>query len=484
MNRFSNTAIVINVAFLLVFLLSILFAWFGYPLFTYDSYCFLPASFELSNGHGLFNKFYNAGFIPDYRFIFYPPLYPVVVSNLMIQPGPLFLYMAVTILNLISVLLSVIILKRMIKQGTLKGKGNVRILAFCVLWIFANCSFILTTNSRPEVLCRLFLYALILLAFTSIRYREMIAGLICTLGLLTSPVFGIYLFFVCILHLVYTGQMKMVIYLAMGAGAGGLLFMLLYPFSISELLDAMSVHSKRVIFSRGNERSVSGFLHYHVFSNNAAMGIFLVVFALVYTVRLALENRSMGNRRLLFITVLFIFVSLICYFAFRNMPMSYYVYVLTPLMLTLVLADINKPVPLLKPALSLLLVSMLSISFFKLSFSFLFNIRNARYTLAYVDKAMQKYRDMPGKKIGLSSSMWIYFADEKKCLPFMLENPSATDADFLILQQYGSGNSMPPPIDGYEIIEDYFDKQGFAIAGANISKYKPFYQYAVYRKKS
>jgi len=183
------------------------------------------------------------------------------------------------------------------------------------------------------------------------------------------------------------------------------------------------------------------------------------------------------------ICLMTLLVALISYFTFRNLPMSYYMYVLSPVMLFITADYFFKLFNHKKSSFLTVLVVLVSFSFLRISLMFFINIFHTDYTLMAVENQLAKYKNMAGKKIGVSSSMWIFFGDDYKCSPGICYNLITPDFDYMILQQYGSGYLQPKEIAGFEIIEDHFEKKPLGIGTLTISKYAPFYQYAVYKRK-
>src|ERR1700743_1476840 len=75
--------------FLICAVITFLFAFHGYPLLGVDSVCFLPTSYFINHYHQLVNPLYDAGIDTlHHKFIFYPPLFPYVISLIThVMPG-------------------------------------------------------------------------------------------------------------------------------------------------------------------------------------------------------------------------------------------------------------------------------------------------------------------------------------------------------------------------------------------------------------
>lgn len=472
-----------TVCFLFLAAVYILFTWYGYPLLTNDSQCFLPAAVEIKNGGGLINPFYNANFIEGNKFLFYPPFFPVFMSLLLPGVGAGALYVSILVVNLSSLFISLLILKELYKKLDNVAEQAFQMNLFSVFWLFANCTFIIPANTRPEMLCRLFLYLIVFLALKRSSFKYFAAGTICALSILTSPVFGIYAGFIILLYFVYEQNVKPLIPFAAGCLVVAAFFFILYPYKISELLQTMQLHSKNVIFQRNEGFSLSAFLTYHVMSYNASFGILLFLTAVAIAVYTFIPTLKGAFAKPVFLGLLSLLLLLVLYFTFKNLPMSYYMYVLSPLLLYFIAAGFFKQSSRLVKRYLLLLVMLVSFSFLRLVGVFAVNLPTAQYPLEKMSGYMEPFKKMEGKKIGLSTALWPFFAGKVTCKPAIYDELRKEDFDYLILQQYTSNKMQPSPIPGYELAEDHFDKHPVTIGGFTVSKYAPLYQYAVYKKK-
>ena len=472
----------INLVLVAIICLVLFFCYYGYPLFTDDSECFLPTAFAIKKGLGLYNPFYDAGFIPNNKFSFYPPLFPLIVSAFMYSTTAEALYLSVTIINLLSVVCSVFVLKFFIKKYSSSFKNTSAIIVFSILWIFANCSFILTGNARPEIVCRLLMYLVILLALYQGRFNYFFAGCICVAGCITSPAFGIYLMLIALQYILFKGLYKAVFPAVVGGVFVLVLFLWLYPYTISELIQTMHTHSERVVFVSHDPFTLAGFYTYHVFAYNASFGIALFAVSVMIVVKKINKVQNRLNKFL--IAILFcMHMGLILYITVRNLPMAYYIYVLSPLMLFVVAEDFFSISPKTILNWHIMLAFLVSFSFIRLTFAFVANAGQKGYLLTDVQGQMTKYRSMTGVRIGVSSSMWVFFGEDVLCKPDIYRGENAKNFDYLILQQYATGQLTPEQINGFEIVENHFASNLSLPARIAGSKYPPFYQYAVYKRK-
>jgi len=465
----------------MIAVLCILFAQYGFPVLTYDAQCFLPAAAAVKNGNGLVNEFYNAGFIPGGKFLFYPPLFPVIMSVCMYGSGAAAIYNSILLINILSIVVVLLIFKKMAGRYSFENKPQWVILLFVVFWLPANCTFIIPNNSRPELVCRLLLSLLLLLHLSTARLKYLLSGVIYACAFLTSPIFGIYLSALVLLYVIYQNSFKGLVAFIAGGLVVLSLFLALYPYTISELLATMKIHSNNVIFERNEGFSVKNFLTYHVFANNASFGF--VLFAGAATAAFINFSPSRLKHRFGFRFILAGLIGMVLYFSLKNLPMSYYMYVLAPLFLFLIAhAWFTTNSKFARIAITVL-VMLVSVSFIRLCYSFIANANKTQYSLASVNTAFEKYRQLKGTTIGLSNGLWPFFAGTKECTAVIYDGIDDKKADYIIQQQYATGKTAPAAIANYELVEHFFDENQSALAKMTANKYAPFYQYAVYKRK-
>ncbi len=467
--------------FIVITALYIVFTYYGFPVLTYDSECFLPAAISVKNGNGLVNPFYNAGFIPGGKFLFYPPLFPLTISAFMFGSGALALYGSILLVNLISIFISLLIFQKLSNKFYNPEHKNVWFLLFAIFWIPANCTFIVPNNSRPEMLCRLLLYLMILLQLTNVWFKNFVLGIIYAAAFITSPIFGLYLTAIIFLCLICLNSLQGIVSFLAGGGLVLILFLFFYPYTISDLIDTMKKHSENVIHLRNEGFSIKNFITYHLLANNASFGILLFIASITTTIYYF--KPVVKKMRIPYLITLVVLVFLIWYFSFRNLPTSYYMYVLSPLFLLLVAYAWFKTSNRITKVSITLLVILVSFSFLRLSLSFITNAGKARYSLVSVNNQFEEYRMMSGKKVAVSNGLWPFFTDNFQCIPSIYSGANDIDADYIIQQQYASGKLVPDSIPNYVLVKNTFDKNTSTISKLLSNKYAPFYQYAVYKRK-
>ena len=161
----------------------VLFGRYAYPTPGTDAPSFLASAIEHRRGHGLVNPFYPQIAFADpsgaRRHIYYPPLFPLVVSALMRRPAPGDAFLAVAVLRAASVLLSCALLLAVAQRADRALAGSTA--ALIALSLCGLATDWIPTLGRPEALATLLVILAALLAL-----RKGGAGLVLGLGALTG----------------------------------------------------------------------------------------------------------------------------------------------------------------------------------------------------------------------------------------------------------------------------------------------------------
>jgi hypothetical protein len=482
-----NRKLVITILYS-IFFIYIIFCFYGYPLLLGDTECFLPAAFQIRLHKQLINPFYNAGFIEGNKFLFYPPFYPFFMSFLIIKAKAIYAYISLTIVNLFTLFVVNLIVQHLIKENSINKASLTIDKCFLVFFFLAICAFIALGNSRPEVLCYLILSLTVYLFLKSIKYRYFFIGVLGSLSVLTSPVFGIYLTLLILLFIAYNSPNSNKVFISIFSGAFSILiiFFIFYPYPVTEMVKTMKVHSSNVIFNRNESYSFSSFLRYYILSSNGAFVGLIFAVALIIVVKRIFRNNKSDKKKYLIAILLMLLLALIVYFSFRNFAMYYNLTVLAPLMLIIIFHEYITETSKVVKLFLLSTVILASIAFLRLTLNFGLTFLSSEFNIHSVDKRLVKYANMQGRTIGVSSSFWIFFSGPVLCKPVIYpgiyNSASPKKFDYIILQQVGTGIYSPPNLEGYDLIENYFENKELRVFGIKTASYSPFYQYATYKK--
>lgn len=469
--------------------LTFAFAFNGYPGFIQDSTCFLPTAYFINHFHQLINPLYDAGLDPiHHRFLFYPPLFPYVVAfinNLM----PEFYNNMQVSLALIDLLgLIVLLISVYIYASRRKINTSFTLCFFVVLWLFALFSFYGVQEGRPEVLCKFFISCFLLNnVYNSKRFCNFNNGVLVTLNLITSPVSTFYLILITLGLLFYRNEFKVkpILQTALGFVVIAGIFAMVYPYHILELIQALRQHSKNVIVNRYSTNSFQAFVSFYITYTYAPFLIFNFLIPVIYVARILIRKGMV-----IALGLLVILSVLVSYFSFRDMPMNYNMLVLSPVFFFVLFAIIIQLFLGDKRSISLKMAT------FALTFVLLVNsIGFIRKTLLFYstqDSNKITYNNFrteflkvaaqttQGKKVGITFSLWPYCLDHYQNITL---NQTDTSIQYLMVQQLYSGAIEPPPLKGYQLIQNNFITKHPKLGKLPLGNIYPWFQTAIYERK-
>ncbi|MXV16421.1 hypothetical protein [Hufsiella ginkgonis] len=472
--------------------ITFVFAYNGYPLFSIDSSCFVPAGYFIRHTHALVNPFYDGGVsTTPGNFLFYPPLFPCVIALVsgMLPSHLNSLAATLTLLDTLTVAVLLLSLYRYIPKSRHRGTWITAL--FSAVWLTALFSFQGISPGRPEILCKLFISLFILNnLYPGSRKRNLFNGVLTGLTAITSPISTFYLLPMMWCVLLYREELTLRTVFETMAGAAFvfLLFAVFYPYKISELVTAMVAHSRNVIFHRYEESLLGGFKTNHLFTLNP---LSVVSFFAALVIALSALLRKKKYRVIFPLTLL---VAVVCYFSFRSMPMSYNLYVLTPPVFFIIFVwyvNTGEGVRLtgrhgIAQWLLIVLLAVNATGFIRRVAVFA-AARDRFVTASYFrdefESLQRKIRQ--GEKISITSGLWPYCLDrsDRVIIAYSGEQiPSDTAVRFLMVQQSYSGRLEPEVYPGFHIIKDGFIRQNVRLAGLKISNTYPGYQIAIYER--
>lgn len=462
----------------------------NYPLFIGDSYCFLPTSYFISHFDKLINPLYNAGLTANGdKFLFYPPLYPYVISfiNNLLPDNSTNYFLSLNIINSLTIF---ILLASIYK--VCKGISGPRIMIFLFGIVFTTAIFTFTdiSEGRPEILCMLYLSLFILNNFAyRNKFSDIINGILIAINIFTSPISGFYLIILNVMVLVYYQQLT--IKNILQAVAGGLiilvLFFVLYPYHIADLINSMRTHSRNVVFNRKDPNDWAVFRNFHILTGPLAIAPFVIVpiyFALKY----------IKQKKYVLLSALVILIMVVAYFGFKSLSMRYNLYVLSPLilfMMTVIFKESLSQKGFYNKALQFLILLILGInstSFIKGAVVFL----SSQHRFVKAQSFQQDMKALvvktnPSKKIAITIGLWPYCLEYAKQVKVIRSTDDAvqdTTVKYIVFQQIYSGEPSPRQLPGFKIIKDSFVRQNVKLWGISLGHtQQPGYQTAIYERE-
>jgi hypothetical protein len=255
-------------------------------------------------------------------------------------------------------------------------------------------------------------------------------------------------------------------------------FSLIYPYSIRDLILTMQKHAKNSITDRADPYNFFSIIKYHVLNPLGSAGVFIISFSIYIILKYLFSHR----KKIQLIILFTILVITAIYFGFKSIFLSYNIYSLSPFALYSIFyfSDERKNATITK--LSKILFFGGSISLIYTFSIFLISIFNNPKTIQQVDNELSFLLKNKNYKVEFSPSFWPLFKSPSTKCKYNLYTGKHTNSDYILLQQYTTGLNTPPPIAGYLIIKNCFDSPFYLLKSFRIIKYKPFYQYVLYKK--
>lgn len=472
------------------------FAVNGYPGFRQDAICFLPTSYFINHQHLLINPLYDAGVDPiTHKFLFYPPLFPYVVALItkLLPANDGEIHVALTFINICSIILILISAYIYIKRNVINHRFI--LYPFLAVWVIALFSFNEIFEGRPEILCNFFIACFLLNNLNrDRRFSNFINGILIGLNAITSPISTLYLVIITLGLLFYNNNFKLkpIIQTAIGFVLVFSCFVLLYPYHLIDLYHGLIKHSTNVVFNRANAGGdrLNWFMGIYIITPfHTLVGVTFLI-SICYTLYLLIKQK-----KIITILCFFLLFASIGYFAFRNVLMSYNMYVLASLYMFLLLVFfvdiINRKIFAKFINASFVILFLLlfsnSLGLFRTTLVFLstmdkkVSISDLRKDINVLSTKLKK-----DKKIYITFSLWPSCLDKTNSITSntVLGSPNDNPSiQYIILQQCNSGQSIAPRIAGYELIKNGFIPDHPMFGKLKIANTYPWYQTAIYERK-
>jgi hypothetical protein len=461
---------VITIGILIV--LFLVYSAYGYPMLTNDTHCFLPTAFELKYNHSLTNELYDAGFNNGNKFIFYPPGFPFILSQFIWGDFAFNIFLAINFINIISLFCIGFICYKSIRYKPQKWQ--------LVLYIIVCASYLSPSNSRPELLVHLLYYSFIVLEISNSRYKHPGTGILVAITLITSPINGFYLGLITLLCLFYNNEIniKTLWQITISFFITLFTFVAIYPFTISELITTMQQHAKNCITQRTDIYTISAMLKYHIFNPLGTGGIFIISSSLILIIRYLISHKNKYPLLILFAVLVFS----MAYFGLKSVFLSYNIYSLSPFALYSIFLFSVKNQNAMTLMLSKFLFLSGSASLFYTFVIFVISLINQPKSIQQVNNELAYILKNENCTVAFSPSFWPLFKSPSTKCDCFIYNGQQNNTDYILLQQYTTGQEKPPHVPGYNIIKNDFDPPVYLLNSIRIMKYKPFYQYALYKK--
>lgn len=475
--------------------LLLVFAYFAYPVPAGDALYFVVPAVQFASKGELTSPLYPSDWMMDKiidpsgmkRFLFYPPLFPLVVSALMPEATPRGALIAIAYINVAVIWLSALLLYKVVtrKNECTRPKACVIILALVAL------ASSLAENGRPEVLARLWLVLGCLVPWYIPKKHAYIAyGILVGLMFATHPPAGIFSLLVLGLALGVKQKFNKDTMLQ-GSGALGIGFatalggIALGPFGIRETIEATFRHAVAVehIVTEGAQRwlTFSNALGHFITSPVTPFYGAVIILLLIEGALLFWKHRA---RSVSFCVALLCAIILLYVFARTTYLMGhiFYISLFAPLIFVVFMYFFLERGWLWKSA-TILIFLLVATGFLRTALLFPFflkqgaTLEEARTHFARLTKPYEG-EDAP---IGVTGGLWTLTENYKKVYAYNTwpDKPKEGTARIFFQQRY-SGTRTPPAIDGCALIYDSFSSDLPQVFGVKLGNTMPGYGYAVY----
>jgi len=419
------------------------------------------------------------------RFLYYPPLFPLLLSYLMPEATPQGNFIAVEILN-IAVMFSSALL--FYKIATKKNDLSWPKVFLIILFLITLASTVAETG-RPELLARLWVALGALVYFyVPKKYDWFCWGILLGLMFATHPAGGIFSIFVLGMLLGISLKPREIILKGSAIFFLGILIFLsviaLGPFSIGETFGGIFRHTIAVnhIVSQSTQKffTFSNMLNYFIISPTApfyGLVMLLTIVAGIYFYR-------KYWRHLISPRFVFLCTALLIFFLGQAILLghAFYPSLFAPLSFSILIyffleKGIFKKIAVVV-VFGLITTGILrTVALFPFFLKQRASLTEARVRFAELTKPFSE----SNAKIAVTGGFWSLTENYKNVYPYNTwpEKPKENTA-LLFFQQRYSGMLTPPEITGCNLISDKFSREIPKIFGVKLANTMPGYGYAVY----
>ncbi len=485
--------LVIILFFLAVVLLFIIFAKNAYPVPAGDSQFFLvPAIQFVKNGllvSPLFPNEKTMDLIIDptgmRRFLFEPPLFPLVLSYLMLEATPYGVFWALMFINIAVLLLSGFLFYKIVIRDKELSWFSVLLIVFSVLAIASSTA----ETGRPETLARLLVaIALFIKFYISRKYDWIFYGIILGLIFAIHPALGI----ISILALgIYFGiTLNLKDFFLKGSAILLIAFLItlvvikLGPFGIKETIEGTWANAVTVSHALSTTDygffEVGNLINRYLTSQTAPFYGILILFIFAIGLFAFLKNKKkivLPGMVLLFgLALIFLLIK----FVFPAGHVSYFT-AFAPILFFVLIHTFLERGRYFKFFIIFIFV-LVSIGFIRTTLLFPFFVKqNAHLAEARVDFAKLSSRYKNTGLIGITGGLWTLTENYEGVYSYNIwpENPKENTALIFFQQRYSS-MLEPPGIESCKIIKDNFSRKVPKFLGMKLGSTMPGYGYAAY----
>jgi hypothetical protein len=471
------------------------FARNAYPVPGGDSEFFLVPALELSNRGVLSNPLFvderEAKLIDPTgakRFLFYPPLFPLLLSRGMTGATPIDIFITIALLNILTVSLCAWVFYRVIA-----GRGSpswLRVFA-AVLGLLALASGLVGGSGRPEVLGSLWTaLGLLVYLYAGRKYDWAVYGVL--LGLMFSTHLAGGVIALLVLGVVFASRFGLRGFFGRVLGASVIAFFTLFvsiglgPFGFWETISGTVRNAMAVSSGYAAQFSewftLSKFVQYYFLSPVTPFYAFVVVLLLVSGWFFYRKYRQQVASPVLFVLcVIGLLLSLAS--MIYSVGHIFYLLIFAPVIFLgfIVFMEEGGSVSKLAVLATFILVSA---SFLRTALLFPPFLKEGPDFSRVRKVFAETTRDYVNgdAKFAVTGSFWSLSEDYDKMYVYNSwpEKPKENTALVFFQQKY-SGLLVPPEVPGCGVLEDEFSSEAPEFLGVKLGNTAPGYGYAVYR---
>lgn len=478
----------------------LVFAYFAYPVPAGDSMFFLVPAVQFAKSGALTNPIYPSDPINNTisnivdpsgmkKFLFYPPLFQLVLSFLMPEASSQGVIIAVALINILVVWFSALLFY---KVATRKKELNWLGVSVMILVLVALAASLAETG-RPEALARMWIVLGALVPFyISKKYDWIFYGVLLGLMFATHPAGGFFSTLILGLMFGITLPFEKIILkgsaillIAFFTTLGGIT---LGPFSIRETIEGTFANAVVEIHGVAQEASklftLSNLSNHYIFSQTAPFYGLVIALTLVVGFFFFWKHRS----RIVSPFVVVLCVIALAYFVGKIMftiGHVYYITLFAPIIFSVCFSFFGETKAFGKSVV-ILIFALIATGFMRTVLLFPLFVKQAQglsEARAHIANIIQPYENQNvkfGVGGGSGGGSWYFSEDYKNMYSYNLSERPKENTAFIFLQQRYSGRLTPPEISGCVLKDNAFSETVPKIFGVKLGNTMPGYGYAVY----
>ena len=479
----------------LITLLFFVFAFYSYPVPAGDSQFFIVPAVEFAKEGILSSPLFPSEWAIDSvidssgarRFLFYPPLFPLVTSYLMPAATPQGAFFSLALMNSVVIWLSALLFYRVTThRRPLLNWSKVFLIVLALLALASS----LGETGRPEVLARIWVVLAALAAFyASKKYDWAYYGLLFGFLFATHPAGGI--FSLLLLGILFGFRYRFQDIVLRGAAVTLITFLVsvsiiaLGPFSVQETIGGTFTNAVVVSYapSLGTSQwfSLSNLLTYYVFSPVAPFYGFVLLLLVASGIFFFRRYRSCFASLYISLISALILIALFSTVAYSAGHALFYASLFASIIFALFIRYFLEIGASGKIAVVLLFL-LVATGIIRSSLLFPFSLKQG----VALDDVRARFTEVArgsdhDSSFGVTGSFWSLSENYGRMYIYEWPSVPRDGTAFIFFQQRYSGMLEPPIINGCDLKQDVFSREVPRFLGVSLGSTMPGYGYAFYQ---